>query len=312
MEHVGMLLDVLSCDPGDDGAWLALADALEEEGDRRGESTRLSLWLRRRPDDAEHSVWERCQRERLEQGVRVCLPRQSIPLGENATLSLALIPPGTFWMGSPPTEEGRQSNETRHRVTLTRGFWLGIHPLTQAQWQAIAGSNPSHFQEANRPVEQVSWQDCQAFCRRLSERTGRRCRLPSEAEWEYACRAGTTTPFAFGEALSTEQANYVGDLSLRQGKRGIYRGQTTTVGSFPANAWGLCDLHGNVWEWCRDWFAPYPDDEVVNPRGEGPSDRVVLRGGSWIYQPVFCRSAYRMASAPTARNDYCGCRVVLE
>ncbi len=188
-------------------------------------------------------------------------PPQQRRAGEIIANSLGMRfawrPPGTFLMGSPPSEPQRWDDEQQHRVTLSKGFWLGVTPVTQAQWQAVMGSNPSHFQGDDRPVEEVSWDDCQEFCKRLAERDGQRYRLPTEAEWEYACRAGTTTPFHFGATLSTEQANYDGNYTYGEGKKGKYREETTPVGSFPANAWGLHDMHGNVWEWCQDWYGPY-------------------------------------------------------
>src|SRR5262249_54875901 len=157
------------------------------------------------------------------------------------------IPAGRFLMGSPETEPGRYANEVQHRVALTRGFWLATAPVTQVQWQAVMGSSPSLHKGYGLPVETVSWEDCGAFCRRWSERTGERCRLPTEGEGEYACRAGTTTAYHFGQTLGTAQANF----GRRHGSwcpDGILREQTTRVGRFPPNAWGLHDLHGNVWE----------------------------------------------------------------
>src|SRR5262249_47079270 len=148
-------------------------------------------------------------------------------------------------------------DETLHRVTLTQGFHLGVHQVTQAQWQAIMGNNPSNFTGNDRPVEMVSWNDCVDFCKRLGEKTGMWFRLPTEAEWEYACRAGTTTPFHFGETISTDQANYDGNYTYGNGTRGVYRKRTKPAGSFPANAWGLHEMHGNVWEWCQDGYELY-------------------------------------------------------
>src|SRR5262249_26689915 len=158
-------------------------------------------------------------------------------------------------------EEGRSDDEVQHRVTLTGGFFLGVHQVTQAQWQMVMGSKPSRFKGENLPVERVSWDDCQEFCKRLAERDGKRYRLPTEAEWGYACRAGTATPFPFGETISPDQANYGGYYTYGKGKEGVYRQKTTPVGSFPANAWGLFDMHGNVYEWCEDWYGPYQSED---------------------------------------------------
>ena len=179
-------------------------------------------------------------------------------LGNGITLDLVKIPGGRFQMGAPAA--GRSDDGgPQHSVTVPE-FWLGKYAVTQAQYQAVMGTNPSKFSAngANRPVEQVSWQEAVAFCEKLSQQAGRTYRLPSEAEWEYACRAGTTTPFHFGPAITTDLANYDGNYTYGNGSKGVYRQQTTEVGSFPPNAFGLYDMHGNVWEWCADhWHGNY-------------------------------------------------------
>jgi formylglycine-generating enzyme required for sulfatase activity/tRNA A-37 threonylcarbamoyl transferase component Bud32 len=239
----------------------------------------------------------------------------TIDLGNGVEMKFAWCPPGTFLMGSPSSEEQREwfedADETQHRVTLTRGYWLSIHPVTQAQWQAVMGSNPSRFKGDTLPVETVSWNDCQKFVKRLGQKTGKRFRLPTEAEWEHACRAGTATPFHFGETISTEQANYDGDSTYGQGKKGVYRGKTTPVGSFPANAWGLYDMHGNVWEWCQDWYGRYPSEDIKDYKGINIGTDRVLRGGSWCRDPGLCRSACRLWNVPVYRGGRYGCRVLL-
>lgn len=214
-------------------------------------------------------------------------------------------------MGSPPREVERFNDEVQHRVTLTRGFYLGIHPVTQAQWQAVMGDKPSYFKGDNRPVEQISWDDCEAFCARLGQLTGKRFRLPTEAEWEYACRAGTTTPFHFGDTISTNQANYSGKYTYNRGKKGVYRKMTLPVDSFPPNAWGVFDMHGNVWEWCQDWYGAYLLENTKDPHGHNSGDTRVLRGGSWRSPPFRCRSAFRFGDAPGRRDATVGCRVIL-
>ncbi len=240
-------------------------------------------------------------------------PRLTIPLGPfGQEMAFQLIPPGSFLMGSPEDEEGRIEDETQHQVTLTEPYYLGVVPVTQAQWQAVMGTNPSHFKgDDRRPVECISWVDCQDFVIALGERTGKRFRLPTEAEWEYACRAGTTTPFSFGETILTDQANYDGHYAYGDGQEGVYRKKTTPVGSFPANAWGLYDMHGNVLEWCQDWYGPYSSDSPQDPRGPDQGDARVLRGGSWYNSPGWCRSASRHRPEPGYRLRLCGCRVVL-
>jgi sulfatase modifying factor 1 len=220
------------------------------------------------------------------------------------------IPPGNFMMGSPKEEKERQDNETQHKVTLTKGFYMGINTVTQEEWQAVMGNNPSHFKgEKKLPVEQVSWDDCQEFIKKLREKDKKPYRLPTEAEWEYSCRAGTKTPFHFGDTISTDQANYNGDFTYGEGKKGKYREKTTPVGTFPANAWGLHDMHGNLWQWCQDWYGDYPQNEVVDPQGPDKSDRRVLRGGSWYHIPEHCRSALRNWYVPGIRVSNCGLRV---
>jgi formylglycine-generating enzyme required for sulfatase activity len=230
----------------------------------------------------------------------------ALPLGSGIEMKLAWIPPGTFLMGSPPGEDGRNDDETQHRVTLTRGFYLGIHPVTQSQWQTVMGNNPSRFKGDSLPVENVSWDDCQEFCQRLGDRTGRRFRLPTEAEWEYACRAGTTPAYHTGDGQ--EEAKRVGWWS--EGKWGS-AGQTRPVGQFEPNAWGLRDMHGNVWEWCADLYAPYPNGEVTDPINTSDGDDRVLRGGSWFNGPKYSRSAHRYKRVAHFRLNSIGCRVCL-
>jgi len=185
----------------------------------------------------------------------------------SSLIPMVSIPAGSFLMGSPANELGRSVIEgPQHEVTLA-AFWMAQTPITQAQWREVASwqkqgrdldPDPSHFKGENRPVERVSWLDAIEFCNRLSQRTGKNYTLPSEAQWEYTCRAGTTTPFHFGPTINTEAANYDGNYTYGQGERGTYREQTTDVASFPANPWGLYDMHGNVWEWCRDeWHDSY-------------------------------------------------------
>jgi formylglycine-generating enzyme required for sulfatase activity len=157
----------------------------------------------------------------------------------------------------------------------------------------------------------VSWDDCQEFVAKLCRRAGRVFRLPTEAQWEYACRAGTRTPFHFGETISAEQANYDGNHTYGEGHKGVSRKKTTPVDSFPANAWGLHDMHGNVWGWCQDWYGPYQNPDQTDPEGSKNGTARVLRGGSWFNDPWYCRSAYRGRNVPGYRSDRGGCRVLL-
>ena len=226
-------------------------------------------------------------------------------LTKEIAITMLHIPAGEFQMGSSDKEVDRSTSEApQHRVQL-QSFFLGQTPVTQAQWKLVAGwpklavdlnPQPSNFKGANRPVEQVSWEEAMEFCRRLSQRTELSYTLPSEAQWEYACRAGTTTPFAFGDTLTPDLANYDGNYTYGSGPKGTYREKTTDVGSFLANAWGLQDMHGNVWEWCLDhWHENYqgaPSDGTPWVNGGDEALRL-LRGGSWLHLPRDCRSAYR-------------------
>lgn len=239
----------------------------------------------------------------------------TLDLGSGVTTKLALIPVGKFLMGSPADEEGRQSDEgPQHEVTISKPFYLGVCEVTQEQYKAVIGSNPSHFRGLHNPVENVSWDDAIEFCRRLSNKTGYAVRLPTEAEWEYACRAGTTTPFHTGQTISTSQANYVGGLFVYgHGREGIFREKTMAVGSFKPNAWGLYDMHGNVWEWCGDWYAySYTDANQADPAGPACGEFRVARGGGWNCIPHGCRSATRVGFIPDGRDSGIGFRVAVD
>ena len=239
-------------------------------------------------------------------------------------LEMVAIPGGTFIMGSPPEELEHRHNESPQYSVTVQPFFMGKYQVTQAQWRFVAQLpqvnkelklDPSRFKGDNRPVEQVSWKDAVEFCDRLSQYTGRTYRLPSEAEWEYACRAGTTTPFHFGETITTDLVNYNGNYTYGQGSKGVYRKETTEVGRFGvANNFGLYDMHGNVWEWCQDdWHSDYegaPTDGSAWLSSEESSDRKLLRGGSWHLSPVHCRSAYRSYDALGDLVNNIGFRVV--
>ncbi|MFO0878905.1 MAG: formylglycine-generating enzyme family protein [Gemmataceae bacterium] len=240
-------------------------------------------------------------------------------------MRFVLIPAGKFVMGSPSDEAGRRDNEgPQHEVIITRPFYLGIHPVTQAQYLKVMGTNPARFQGAagggpDHPVESVSWDDAQNLARWLSEmlsesQARRSYRLPTEAEWEYACRAGSTTPFSFGNTLSGERASIDGNHPYGDAPRTPSVPRTARVGSFPANHFGLYDMHGNVWEWCADWYdaAYYPRAPRQDPPGPEVGLYRVLRGGSWRNQAATCRSAYRNALAPNQRQPFIGFRLVLD
>jgi formylglycine-generating enzyme required for sulfatase activity len=223
------------------------------------------------------------------------------------------IRPNTFLMGSPESEQERLSSETQHQVTLTKGYWLAETACTQALWQVVMVDNPARFNDDdNKPVEQVSWDDAQLFIKTINGLIPElNACLPSEAQWEYACRAGTQPPFSFGENITPEQVNYDGGYPYLKGEKGLYRKKTVTVKSLAVNPWGLYEMHGNVWEWCQDWYGVYPEDPVIDPIGAMNGDYRVLRGGSWINYGKLVRSAYRSRGGPSYRFDYFGFRLAL-
>ncbi|MBI5761961.1 MAG: formylglycine-generating enzyme family protein [Planctomycetes bacterium] len=236
-------------------------------------------------------------------------PDKMLDLGSGVKLAMMLIPAGEFAMGSPETEPDRLDIEgPRHRVRITKQFYMGQCEVTQAQWYAIMGNNPSHFSGADLPVEMVSWEDCQQFCRKLSAKTGLRVRLPTEAEWEYACRAGSKDRFCFGAG---------GDMDSGLDAFAWYRFnsdmQTHAVGGKRANAWGLCDMHGNVWEWCEDvYLGDYTDTPTDGSAWTGNGPGRVIRGGSFGYYSPGCRCARRNGHKIDIRGDSLGFRLVVE
>jgi sulfatase modifying factor 1 len=229
-------------------------------------------------------------------------------------IGFRLVPAGSFTMGSPPGEMNRDNDETQHRVTLTKPFYCGTYEVTQGQWEAVMGSNPSSFKNAglDAPVEQVSWEDCQAFLAELCRTEGVPAgtyRLLTEAEWEYACRAGTGTVFCYGDDLDSSMANFDGNYPYGGGRKDEYRRTTIRVGSFRPNGWGLYDMHGNVWEWCEDWYGEYAPGSLIDPSGLRSRDARVLRGGGWRGNSRYCRSADRDWYAPGSRGYFLGLRL---
>jgi len=227
-------------------------------------------------------------------------------------MGFAFIPPGTFMMGSPSDEYQRAENEKQHQTTLTKGFYLQKTEVTQKQWKKVMGDNPSRFYRCGEdcPVDFVSWYDVQLFIKRLNkmERTDK-YRLPTEAEWEYACRAGTETPFYFGQYLSTDQANYNGNHPIPGSPRGRNRNTSIPVGSFPPNSFGLYDMHGNVYEWCYDWYGNYGSKSAIDPKGASSGLSRVCRGGGLSSYARRCRSANRTKHLPGYVNFYIGFRL---
>lgn len=229
-------------------------------------------------------------------------------------IEFAWCPAGTFTMGSPAGEEDRSEDENQVEVTLSKGFWMARTECTQAQWEKVMGDNPSEFQGADLPVEQVSWDDVQKWLAKMNSDQplpeGWKWVLPSEAQWEYACRAGTKTVFAFGDSLSSEQANFNGEYPYGGAAEAKYLEKTAKVGSYGANEWGMYDMHGNVWEWCADGYAESLKGGRDPMGSEGGSYRVI-RGGGWFGNAIGCRSADRNGYAPTDRSDDLGLRVAL-
>jgi len=254
-------------------------------------------------------------------------------------MTFVYIKPGIFIMGSPPNEPGRDSDETQHKVMLSRGFYMGETEVTVGQWRTfskdtgykteaetgggthfwkgmwvkkagIYWENPDLVQSENHPVTCVSWNDVQEFIRWFNRKEGTgRYRLPTEAEWEYAARAGTSTPFNTGKCLSTDQANYDGSSPLSDCSKGSYRETTVRTGTFAPNALGLYDMHGNVWEWCQDWYGTYPPGSVTDPAGPSSGSKRVIRSGSWYFFERRCRSADRFGITPNRRSNNVGFRL---
>ena len=221
-------------------------------------------------------------------------------------MQFVMIPPGEFMLGSSPDERWRHDNEFKHRVRISRSFLLGTTEVTQKEWLSVISANPSYFKGDDLPVDSISWKEAVEYCHRLSDKEGRRYRLPTEAEWEYACRAGTSRAFYTGDSIGANQAN----LTTMGGS---YTGQTLPVGSFPANPWGLYDMHGNVREWCADWFGDYPNELVIDPSGPLSGRLRVVRGGCWGSYESTARSACRnYAGEPLGRSWLRGFRVALD
>jgi len=245
-------------------------------------------------------------------------------LGNGITLDMGKIPGGSFKMGAVKGEEGASSDEFPQHLVTVKEFWMGKFVVTQEQWKTIAllpqirtvlKESPAHFKGPNLPVESISWDEAKEFCDRLSKKTGKIFGLPTEAQWEYACRAGTTTPFHFGETIATNVANFNGDYTYGKALKSTYRAKTIAVDSFDPNAFGLHNMHGNVWEWCLDsWYSHYDgaptDGSVWDASNDSGSKSRLMRGGSWGINPNDCRSAYRVSNDPAIQSYFIGFRVV--
>ena len=314
MNDESAFLEAMARSPEDWALRLIFADWLEEQGDQRHARIRI---LHRLANDAHLS---RAARLALESEMRDLMKHDVPPVGPDLTNSIGMefawIPAGSFVMGSPESEHGRDTDETQHRVTLTRGYWMGRHLVTQDQWTEVMGANTSHFRNrgAGLPAEWISWLDCLAFCRAMEKLDSRPYRLPTEAEWEYACRGGTTSPFWFGDTTDATRCNYEGSYAYAGGPTHAPLNITTPGKRYPANPFGLYDMHGNLQEFCADRHrgehAGYPPRAISNPRGPAKGQYRIIRGGSWGAHPSRCRSAEREWMRRDDRSQFVGFRVV--
>ncbi|MCK5903260.1 MAG: formylglycine-generating enzyme family protein [Cocleimonas sp.] len=221
---------------------------------------------------------------------------------KNVQYNFRWIQPGHFLMGSPETECGREINEVQHDVLISKGYWLAENTVTQALWKAVMGYNPSEFKGDRRPVEQVSWEDTQLFINKLNQdNEALQLCLPTEAQWEFACRANTESPFSFGHQLQTSDANFDGAQPYQENPLSESRKEVVNVKTFPANPWGLYEMHGNVSEWCEDWYGDYYLDNKLDPKGKNQGSNRVLRGGAWFQGGRYLRAASRIGTPPDNR-----------
>ncbi len=323
MNDEAALLAALHDDPNDETTWLVLSDLLEEQGrDDQAELTRKLRALRSMSEDDREPAEAQVQAQ-LIAGVRPVVPVRVNSVG----MKLALIPPGSFWLGSPPNEEGRYDDEgPRRLIRLTKPFYLGVFPVTQGQYEAVMKVNPSAFSAkgdqaalveridtSRHPVERVNWNDAMAFCRALSalpeeQKARRNYRLPTEVEWEYACRgaAAQCSPFIFGKEMKPKFANFRGKPRSRSARR------TSRVGRYPPNGFGLYDMIGNVWEWCGDWYdtEAYTNNPPDDPPGPATGERRNVRGGTYHLETRRVRSADRSSFVPEHRDSDLGFRVL--
>jgi uncharacterized protein (TIGR02996 family) len=316
-------LDDIVAHPEDPSLWLILSDWLTERDDPRAELVRLTWQLQYEPDHDDFPTRQARVQELIAGGMLPVRPRRKLE-----DFEFVWIAPGSFLMGSPEDETDRDKDEKQHLVTLTRGFWFGIHTITQGQWQSVTGENPSTFRPdvghrgsidglaeselEHLPVENISWTQTQKYLAQLSRQLGVRLRFPTEAQWEYACRAGTTSPFHFGATLDGTQASCDSSRNgYGTGRVGTYLMRPAVVGSYLPNPWGLYDMHGNVWEWCQDWYQPDFDGlpEVDPVRKTRTKNGRVARGGCWAALPFRCRAAARYRNPTRSQCDIFGLRL---
>jgi uncharacterized protein (TIGR02996 family) len=320
MNDESAFLQFIMENPLDWDARLIFADWLEERRDPRSELLRLQHILTQQIKVPGRQEKEARMCELIAQGVQPVAPSFTNSVG----MEMVLIPAGRFLMGSKTREKGRVDDEKRHEVELTQPFYMAAHAVTQEQYEAVMGTNPSWFSRTagdkdkvqgldtrKFPVEKVSWEDAVEFCRKVSQKTGKQVQLPTEAQWEYACRAGTKTAFHFGDTLNGKEANCNGNFPYGTRTKGPYLERTCEVGSYRPNAFGLYDMHGNVWEWCQDRYEEkyYENSPWQDPQGGQNGTVRVLRGGSWGNSPQGCRSAVRVRNTPVVRSYCVGFRV---
>ncbi len=278
-------------------------DARKREEQRRAEADAAMKWEQQRRSETETARRTALETERIRSEWKAETSKMALAdpvFADKLGMAFAWVPPGSFRMGSPITEPGRSNDELPHPVTLTTGFWMQTTEVTQDQWKAVTGTEPPDFRGGRFPVATVSWDDCQAFLRRLNDLDpGKNYRLPTEAEWEYACRAGAATKYYTGENMKVTEANFERD-----------RSSTEPAGSYPPNALGLHDMAGNVAEWCADWYGPYTAEAVTNPTGPSSGSKRVSRGGCWTDRWWYCRSASRNSFSPDFRYSGQGFRVI--
>jgi serine/threonine-protein kinase len=297
---------------------------------RRDEADRLKLAAWKTLGPQVYTRWPfdaaEARRRQLETSWSTGLPAEKkVDLGRGVSIRLMLVPAGEFLMGCAYSqneharrggkpEDWFERERPRHRVRISKPFYLGKCEVSQEVWRKVVGKDPSFFDEGSLPVESVSWDDCAGFVRKLNRLCGGKpaFRLPTEAEWEYACRAGAASPFAGGETISTQRANYNGSSVFVEGRRGSFRNRTVPVGSLPANSWGLHEMHGNVWEWCADWYGKYSSGVLTDPTGPRSGRLRVVRGGSWYSKMGLCRSAYRGSYPPETRRKTRGLRLAAD
>ena len=236
------------------------------------------------------------------------IKEEVIDLGNGVELTMVLIPKGKFLMGSPDDEANREDDEMQHKVTISKPFYMGKFEVTQEQWGLLMDTNPSEFIGKKIPVTNVTWDECQDFIKKLNKKTKSKFRLPTEAEWEYSCRAGTSTDYSFGDLINPSNANYRDPEKDEDS-------EPLPVGRYnKSNAFGLCDMHGNVLEWCNDWwdwYENYPDEDFIDPQGPSEGDYRIFRGGSCFENPSELRSAYRGSGVPSDRHGALGFRLTM-